>query len=240
LNEKSYFFRCLVALFLGTAPLSVLAENELSIFVPKDGNPLSGAVVRLDGTQQEELSSAGLAEMDLSGGGHSLQVIQDGQVLHSMRLDSADRQYVDVAIMIDSVSGNPKTSVEHYFLSESASDRANAARGVYQGRVYLSGSGVEGAVVELEGIGEVVTDTDGQFSFEAPRGVYSVNVAHEDADSQVEDKQIRLISNLTLSEDVYLTSGTSSRMSGLSIAMPEIGQIEEAVIVATMSLFREH
>mgnify|MGYP003674520967 CR=1 FL=1 len=234
--KNHVFFRCLVAIFLAIVPLSVFAENELSVFVARDGAPLSDAMVTLDGSQQEELSSAGLAELDLSSGGHSLQVLLDGQVLHTMRLDSADGQYVDVAIMFDSASDNPQTSIEHYFLSESVSERANAPQGVYQGRVFLSGAVVEGAIVELEGIGEVVTDADGQFSIEAPRGVYSVNVFHDDASRPVEGKEVRLVSHLTQSEDVYLASGSSSNMSGLSIAMPEVGQIEEAVIIATVNL----
>ncbi|MEQ8954185.1 MAG: TonB-dependent receptor plug domain-containing protein, partial [Gammaproteobacteria bacterium] len=234
--KNHVFFKCLVVFFLGISSFSVFAEDELSVFVARDGAPLTGALVRLDGEQQEELSSAGLAELDLTSGGHSLQILQDGQVLYSMRLDSASGQYVDVAIMFDSTSDRPQTSIEYYFLSESASERANAPLGIYQGRVFLSGTEVEGAVVELEGVGEVITDADGQFSIEAPRGIYTLNVTHSDADSSVEGREVRLVSNLTWNEDVYLTSGSQSSMSGLSLQMPEIGQIEEATVLGTMSL----
>lgn len=228
------FFRCLATFLLGISSFSVLAEDELSVFVARDGVPLSGAMVRLDGEQQEELSSAGLTELDLTSGGHSLQVLEGGQVLHSMRFNSAAGQHVDVAIMFDSGSDSPQTSVEHYFRSESASERANAPRGFFQGRVFLSGSQAEGAIVEVEGVDEVVTDANGQFVIEAPRGVYRLNITHSDA-RPLEARRIRLVSHLTQSENFYLTSVGSSRMQGLSVQMPEMAQIEEATIVATMN-----
>ncbi len=223
---KKSLINGLAASALVLSALTAKAADELVIYVFKDGEAAADITVRVDGQTEKPLSQNGSAMFDLDEGAHSIQLIQNGQTVHSFRFDSALGQLVDINVALSAAS-NPKVAVESFFKTESASNKANAPKGLVQGQIKSQGAPVANATVAVDGVGEtVVTDAEGNYKLELPRGVYSLTVSHPDM-KLVELEDVRVVSNVTKGLAVNLSPKGAA--PSLDLAAP---QIEEVTVVA--------
>ncbi|MEQ8803890.1 MAG: carboxypeptidase-like regulatory domain-containing protein, partial [Haliea sp.] len=194
----------------------------------RDGVVAPGLTIVLDGSVRKPIDESGAVYFDLTSGAHSIQVLDGEQVLHSFRFDVAEGQLADVFIRLDE-GQSPVASVDSYFTSETAAQRARAATGTVQGRITSAGEAVAGATVELSGAisRSVITGADGRYALEAPRGLYTLTITHPELGSQsVED--YRVIANAAKGSDFNLRS---PRQRSIGISMP---QLEEVTVIASM------
>ncbi len=228
---KTFLVNSLAASVIAITAATAVADDELVVYVFKDGGAASGITVKLDGDEEELLSKAGAATFDLSGGGHSVQLLQDGESIHSFRFDSAAGQLTDINVLID--GEDTKVAIESFFKSETAVEKSKAPKGTLRGYVSGGGYSVSGAEVTIEDTGETVsTGDDGSYEFELPRGLYSVSVYHPDFD-EADLEDIRVVSNVTKGVNVTLQSAQKKpSSSGMVI---QIGQplIEEVTVMGS-------
>ena len=225
---KPLFSRLSATAVLLCSALSVQAADELVVQVSRDGVVAPGLAIVLDGSVRKPIDESGAVYFDLTSGAHSIQVVDGERILHSFRFDVAEGQLADVFIRLDE-GQSPVASVESYFTSETAAQRARAATGLVQGRITSAGEGVAGVTVELSGAisRSVITGADGSYVLEAPRGLYTLTITHPEFGSQsVED--YRVIANAAKGSDFNLRS---PQQRSIGISMP---QLEEVTVIASM------
>lgn len=226
---KPSFSQIGAAAVLLCSSLLVQAADELVVQVSREGESLAGLTIVLDGAVSKPLDASGFVSFDLESGAHSVQILEGGRTLHSFRFNTADGQLADVLVTLDA-GAEPITSVESYFNTETAAQRSRAVTGRVTGRVNARGAPVAGAVVALSGGVErsAVTDENGLYLLEVPRGVYTLSITHPDLGTQrVED--YRVIANAKKSSDFVLRSASVAQ--ALVIGVP---QIEEVTVYASL------
>ncbi|WP_317933462.1 TonB-dependent receptor [Halioxenophilus sp. WMMB6] len=217
----------LAASALVLSSLTAKAADELVIYVFKDGEAAADVSVVLDGQTQKPLKQGGVATFDLGEGGHSVQLIQNGQTIHSFRFDSALGQLTDINVALSAAS-KPKVAIESFYKTETATEKAKAPAGFLQGQINSAGSPVAGAEITVDGTSySAISDENGRYELELPRGLYNLSITHPDM-RMVEAKDVRVVSNVT--KGLMLTMRAKSESSpSLSVAMP---QIEEVTVLA--------
>lgn len=233
---KNYLFHGVAIASLAIASTHLKADDELIVYVLKDGLAYQGVTVVLDNAESAEVDMNGMAELDLTSGGHSIQILDGAETIHSFRFDSAAEQFVDITVVMDSGT-DPQVGVENFYANESALDRSDAPLGGVSGTVYADGAPASGAEVELGG--EVVfTDAEGAFLIEVPRGVYDLLVIHDGNVETVDE--LRVVTNVVkqISPIDVDERAPSAGLSGIFIEAPSI---EEVTIVGTFnpSMFGE-
>ena len=228
LRMKPPFSRLSATAVLLCSALSVQAADELVVQVTRDGAASPGLTIVLDGNVSKPVDTSGAVYFDLTPGAHSIQVLDGDQTLHSFRFNVAEGQLADVFIRLDEGQA-PVASVESYFTSETAAQRARATPGTVQGRVTSGGAAVAGATVALSGAvsRSAVTAADGSYALDAPRGIYTLTITHPELGSQsVQD--YRVIANAIKGSDFSLRR---PQQQGIGISVP---QLEEVTVVASM------
>lgn len=207
----------------------VQAADELVVQVSRVGASAAGLTVVLDGEVSKPLDAGGFAYFDLASGAHSVQILDGGRTLHSFRFNTADGQLADVLVTLNAES-EASTSVESYFAAETAAQRSRAVTGRLTGRVESRGAPVVGAVVALSGGVErsAVTDQNGVYALEAPRGIYSLSISHPDLGTQKVD-DYRVIASAEKQSDFVLRSPAAAQ--SLAIGVP---QLEEVTVIASL------
>ncbi|GAA6167252.1 TonB-dependent receptor [Sessilibacter corallicola] len=224
---KTSLINGLAASALVLSAFSALADDELVIYVYKDGKAASDITVRLDGETDKQTLSGGSATFDLEAGGHSVQLIQNGTTIHSFRFDSAQGQLTDINVAIEEGT-SPKVAVESFYKTETAAEKRSAPNGSIKGRVTSGGVPVANATITLTSDSAVstTTDADGNYDVEVARGVYNLTISHPDM-KLVELDDVRVISNVA--KGLNFTMNGRSSTPSLNIATP---QIEEVTVLA--------
>lgn len=207
--------------------ISAMAFNELALKVYLDGQSASGITAIVDGKSEQTLDNNGMAIFDLNAGAHSVQLLNGEKTLHSFRFDSAQGQLVDASVAL-AKDGDPRVSIESYFKTETAVQRSAAPTGSIEGTVRSNGFPAIDATVSLSGTTiETSTDELGQYTLEAPRGIYQVVVEHPDLGSQSIDNY-RIVTNVTKGSNFSINSFNQ--------------EIEEVVVMAKFnaSAFQEN
>ena len=225
---KKSLINGLAASALVLSALTANAADELVIYVFKDGEAAADLTVRVDGQDEKTLSNSGSALFDLSAGAHSVQLIQNGETIHSFRFNNALGQLTDINVAL-SATANPKVAVESFFKTETASDKSKAPKGFVQGQVKAQGSPVADASISVDGEDiSVTTDASGNYQIELPRGVYSLTVSHPDM-KLVELEDVRVVSNVTKGFNLRMSPKSAVAAPSLDLAAP---QIEEVTVLA--------
>ncbi|PLW82649.1 TonB-dependent receptor [Kineobactrum sediminis] len=203
------------------------AADELVLQVNQQTGSAAGLTVVLDGTVTRTLDEAGLVYFDLSPGAHSVQIMDGDQTVHSFRFNSAEGQLADILVAL-AEGQDPVATVEAYFPSETAAQRARAATGRVEGRVRSAGSGVAQASVTLDGAitRTTVTDDAGRYELEVPRGLYTLTISHPDLGTRSVD-DYRVIANAAKRSEFTLRSPEQR----VSINVP---QLEEVTVIASL------
>ncbi len=222
---KKSFLSCVIAAAMFGNSLLVSAYDELVIQAVNNGNPASGLTIKLDGEEEKTSNNNGIAVFDLSAGAHSIQIIQNGTTIHSFRFDTANGQLTDINVSIGQDS-DPRVSIESYFKTETAADKARAVTGGIEGRVSSNGFPVPDAVVSVVGTDiQAYTDETGAYELTLPRGIYSLEISHPDfGESTVNN--YRVISNV---------------VKGSNFSISQAQEIEEVTVIAkvNVSAFQE-
>ncbi len=224
---KRSLTKSLVAGAIALSAGSVLAEDELIIYVYKNGNAASDITVKLDGQAEKNTVTGGAATFDLDAGAHSIQLIENGKTIHSFRFNSGQGQLTDINVAIDEGVA-PKVAVESFSKIETATEKRSAPQGIITGRVTSQGQPVANATVSIDGADvSTSTDEDGVYSISIARGVYSVTVSHPEM-KLAELSDIRIVSNTTKGINVTL-SPRSADVASIQIASQDI---EEVTVLA--------
>lgn len=231
MSMKRSFINGLAASALALSGMTAQAADELVIYVFKDGQAASDILVRLDGQKEQVLAPNGSATFDLAEGGHSVQLVKDGETLHSFRFDTALGQLTDINVAL-SAADKPKVAVESFFKSEAAVERAKAPAGTIAGLVTAGGSPLEGAEVSVDGTSfSAVSSSDGSYQIKLPRGLYSLTITHPDM-KVVESDDVRVVSNVTKGMNFAMRSSQGGGGLAIDIARP---QMEEVTIYASFN-----
>jgi len=201
--------------------LVVQAADELAVYVFKDGNAATGLKVRLDGLEEKTVADDGSVFFDLSAGAHIIVVLDNGKTAFSQRFDSAQGQYADLSVALR-FGTEPQATLETYLQTETPSQRSQAPSGTLLGRVTSNGLAVADAQVTVNGA-STVTDSDGNYRVELPRGIYTVTI-----DDPVFGMQriegVRVVTNIERGAS-FAISAPSQVDTKLVIARPEIEEI---------------
>ena len=201
---------------------TAFGADELTVQVLRDGVAADGLVVTLDGDLSQPIGSNGLVVFDLDAGQHSIQITENDSALHTFRFSAARDQLADITVDL-SDPDSPLVAVESYNLTETAEQLVSAATGSVQGKVTSNGQPVAGAAVQLiNGLTRTAeTDANGEFSIEAPRGVYTL-VASQTGYGRQEITEFRVVANAVLGSDIAIGAADSESAAG---------PMEEVVVV---------
>jgi TonB-dependent receptor len=201
-----------------------MGADELTVQVQRDGIAAEGLEVTLDGEVSQPVGGNGLVVFDLDAGQHSIQVTESGSTLHTFRFSAASDQLADISVDL-SDPDSPMVAVESYNTTETAEQLVAAATGSVQGRVTSAGQPVAGATVQLiNGLTRTAeTDANGEFSLNAPRGIYSL-VVSQDGLGRTEVSDFRIVANAILGSDVELRSADVASSAG---------PMEEVIVVGS-------
>lgn len=179
-------------------------------YITEDGSVAEGVSVDVDGKRQL-VDAQGFTRFELDAGSYSAELSQYGTFIGEAEF-SIDSQSDTSDVFVEILGGEA-------IAEEVSSDTAN---GVISGQLSSreTGGSVSGARVSVVGtdIGAMTND-DGSFSFELPRGEYEITIAHPSYERK------------TLS-GVYAIPGVPVSISP-EVGMSGSGVIEEVVAVGT-------
>ena len=225
------FSRILSALLLTACGGAAQAANELALYVFRDNNPAADLTVALDDREEKNLRRDGGAYFDLSPGGHSVQIRDNGKVLHTFRFDSAPNQLVDISVSLQGLA-EPRVRIEPHFKNETAAVRLGAATGTVLGRVTSNDQPVANAEISVSGTGTTVTtDAEGNYKLVLPRGIYNLTITSPAAGA-TEKSGVRVVANVERGTNFLI--GADSTQAG---APP--GGVEEILIMGKYSPVNE-
>ena len=194
--------------------MSALA-GEAVFYITEEGEAVNDISVTVDG-KKKLVGKNGFVSFDLKGGNHQVELNQFGEWVGDFEFNASAKQNAEV--QIEMIAGEAVQEVSVY----TPGQEENVALGKLSG--YLesdeTGGGVEGARISIEGTDlSVITDGEGYYELEIPRGEYSLNVAHPNYGNR-EVKNLRVIANVATNVNLNMS------MSGDSM-------IEEVVAVGS-------
>ncbi len=214
------------SLFLLTALLSSLTfAGKSEFFVFLENSPLQGVDVTVDGENIGQTNAKGEAEGNITTSGSHKAVFSRGEeIIGTVDFELEAEQALEVTIVI-STSNEPKISIYK------TGDDSTRFIGKIAGQIKAADSGaLAGANVSVvDGPESVVTDENGNFSINIPRGYYDLLITHPDYQRKtIED--IRVMGNIGTAAVVTVipkTEEEKTQASNLNIAAP----LEEVIIL---------
>jgi TonB-dependent receptor len=196
-----------------TAGLSVMQvqAGETIFYVTEDGSPVSDLAITVDG-KKKLVRSNGFISFDIKAGDHQVEFSQLGEWAGDVEFTTTEDQNAEVQVEL--VAGEALAEVNVFAEDE-------IAAGTLSGYLISeeTGSGIVGATVSLSKELTVITNQQGYFEFEVPRGSYEVMIDHKEY-GQKKIRNLRVLANVATEVNVDLS------MSG-------DGVIEEVVAIGT-------
>lgn len=196
-----------------TAGLSVMQvqAGETIFYVTEDGSPVSDLAITVDG-KKKLVRSNGFISFDIKAGDHQVEFSQLGEWAGDAEFTTTENQNAEVQVEL--VAGEALAEVNVFAEDE-------IAAGTLSGYLISeeTGSGIVGATVSLSKELTVITNQQGYFEFEVPRGSYEVMIDHKEY-GQKKIRNLRVLANVATEVNVDLS------MSG-------DGVIEEVVAIGT-------
>jgi TonB-dependent receptor len=196
-----------------TAGLSVMQvqAGETIFYVTEDGSPVSDLAITVDG-KKKLVRSNGFISFDIKAGDHQVEFSQLGEWAGDVEFTTTEDQNAEVQVEL--VAGEALAEVNVFAEDE-------IAAGTLSGYLISeeTGSGIVGATVSLSKELTVITNQQGYFEFEVPRGSYEVMIDHQEY-GQKKIRNLRVLANVATEVNVDLS------MSGDSV-------IEEVVAIGT-------
>ncbi|MDP2547870.1 TonB-dependent receptor [Oceanobacter sp. 4_MG-2023] len=196
--------------------ISQVMAGEAVFYITEDGASIRDVAVSVDG-QKQLIGKTGFVSFDINSGTHSVELSKYGEWLGEFEFstESVDQ---NAEIQIDVLGGEALEDVFVYTPGQEEVPALGQISGYLESEE--TGGAVAGASISLSGTDmAVVTDEDGYFSFELPRGSYDVSIAHPNY-GQRDVSDVRVMANVNTG--VNLTLGMSGN-----------GVIEEVVAVGS-------
>lgn len=206
-------------LFVLCSHQALAATAYLMVFL--DDAPLSGVAVSLDGNDLGVTNSGGSASGAIDGGSHVMTLVNSGVEL-PIEFSSAAGEDVEIKVTLTlSASADPEIVIQTFGPGDTS------GTGYLTGRVLDStGAPVAGARVASNGL-STVTDSDGVYVLELPRGEHDMSVTAEGFTTAS-------ISGLRVLADVGI-SATVNLMPAGAVAVPSSGLIEEVFVTGVFN-----
>lgn len=205
---------------IGTASIvGAIGVNagEAVFYINEEGQPAGNIAVAVNG-EKKLVQKSGFVSFDVGSGEYQVELSQFGEWLGEFSF-STENSAQNAEIRVDILGGEALPEINIY---TPGSEQA-AAIGKISGMLQSAETGgvVSGARISAEGMEEagVMTDDNGYFELELPRGQYNIIIAHPNYGKRTMDN-VRVFSNLAINMNV------SMNLSG-------DGVIEELVATGT-------
>lgn len=195
---------------------SQLMAGEAVFYVTEDGEAVRDLAVAVDG-KKKLVGKSGFVSFDVPAGSHTVELSQFGEYLGEFDFDTASDEQ-NAEIQVEMIGGEALPEINVF----TPGQEAEVALGQISGYLESDDTGgpISGARVSVEGTEQgVVTDEDGFFSFELPRGEYQLLIADPNYGKR-DVSGIRVMGNVN--------TGVNLNMS-----LEGDGVIEEVVAVGT-------
>jgi outer membrane receptor protein involved in Fe transport len=208
------FKKQILASAISIISMSALA-GEAVFYVTEDGEAVNNISVMVDG-QKKLVGKNGFVTFDLKGGNHKVELSQFGEFAGEFDFDAAANQNAEV--QVEMIAGEAVQEVSVYTPGQEQTVALGKVSGYLESEE--TGGGVEGALISVEATDlTTVTNSEGFYELEIPRGEYTLNVAHPSYGNR-QVKKLRVISNVATNVNLNMS------MSGDSM-------IEEVVAVGS-------
>ncbi len=184
--------------------LSSAHAGEAVFYITEDGQAINNISIQVGG-QKKLVGKNGFVAFDLKGGTHQVQISQFGEWAGEFDFIASLQQSAEV--QVEMLGGEAMPDVRVY----TPGQETDVVLGSISGYVESdeTGGGVGGARISLKDSEKfTVTDADGNYQLDLPRGEYTINIAHPNY-GQADIKNLRVLaevvtrvdSNLSLSGD---------------------------------------
>ena len=193
--SKTSLLLCLLCVL----PASYAAEMNLNTFL--GASPLKDLDVELDGSVVGVTGDQGDLSAKLSGGPHRLRLMKKEAVLAEFSFDIAEDESADLSIAFSDFEKKPEITFDKY----DAASALGGAPGVVEGYITdAEGYALPGATVRANEAGiESVSNEDGAFRLEIPRGTYTLTVSHPEHETATQ-AGLKVRANLGVATQVAL------------------------------------
>lgn len=196
---KLMFKTILLACLLCLVPAAYAAEMNLNSFL--GASPLKDLDVELDGKVVGVTGAQGELSTKLSGGAHTVRLMKNEVPLAEFSFEVAEGESADLSIAFTDFEKKPDITFDKY----DAAAAVGGAPGVVEGYIVdAEGYALPGATVRAEEAGiEAVSNDDGAFRLEIPRGTYTLKVSHPEHETATQ-AGLKVRANLGIATQVAL------------------------------------
>jgi len=196
--------------------VSQLMAGEAVLYITEDGNAVRDLAVSING-QKKLVGASGFVVFDIEKGDHKVELSKYGEWLGEFDFATAGSSQ-NAEVQVELVGGEPMPEVNIYTPGQEEAPAVGQISGYLQSDE--TGGPVSGARISVAGTEmAMMTDADGFFSFELPRGEYALNIAHPNYGKR-DVSSVRVMSSVN--------TGVN-----LTMSMSGDGMIEEVVAVGT-------
>ncbi len=204
---------------LGAASYLVAAQllaGEAVFYITEEGSAVRDLAVSVNG-QKKLVGASGFVSFDIAAGNYRVELSKYGEYLGEFDF-STNSASEHAEIQVELVGGEPMPDINLYVPGQETAPALGQLSGFIQSAE--TGGGVAGASIVVSGTETaVVTDSEGYFSLELPRGDYALAIAHPNYGKR-DVKSVRVMGNVN--------TGLN-----LTLSMSGDGMIEEVVAVGS-------
>ncbi len=218
LPMKSLLLSLLLTPALIFSQAILAAEVNLNVFL--GANPLKDVDVELDGKVIGITDATGGLSAELVAGEHRLRLLKLDAALTDYRFVTRDGESADLSFTFTDFEQPALVALDTY----DASSGEGGEPGIVEGYVIdAEGYALPGATVRIEQAdAEVVTDDTGAFSFEVPRGSYTLSVTHP-GHEPARQTGLRVIANVGVATRIALKPKVETFGGGVQEQEQELG-----------------
>lgn len=196
--------------------VSQVMAGEAVFYITEDGTSMADVAVTVDGKKQL-VGKSGFVTFDINSGTHSVELTQYGEWVGDFEFATqADAENAEVQVEV--LGGEALEEVLVYTPGQEEAPALGQISGYLESDE--TGGAVTGARIAIAGTEQaVMTDDEGFFAFELPRGEYDITIAHPNYGKR-DVSGVRVMSNVN--------TGVN-----LTMSMSGEGVIEEVVAVGS-------
>ncbi|MFL0808742.1 MAG: TonB-dependent receptor [Oceanobacter sp.] len=196
--------------------VSQVMAGEAVFYITEDGTSMADVAVTVDGTKQL-VGKSGFVTFDINSGTHSVELTQYGEWVGDFEF-ATQANAENAEIQVEVLGGEALEEVLVYTPGQEEAPALGQISGYLESDE--TGGAVTGARIAITGTEQaVMTDEEGFFAFELPRGEYDVTIAHPNYGKR-DVSGVRVMSNVN--------TGVN-----LTMSMSGDGVIEEVVAVGS-------
>lgn len=207
--------------------VSQVMAGEAVFYLIEDGAALKDVTVTLNG-QKRLTGSDGFASFDnLPAGSHAVAVSQMGEALGEFKFDTASAAE-NAEIVVEMIGGEAIEEVVLYTPGQADAQLAGKISGVLLSDE--TAGPIAGARISVDGteVG-VMTDADGAFTLDLPRGQYNLTVSHPNYGKR-DVRNLHVIGNNTTALNLGMSmagNGSIEEVVAVGSYMPTTGAAQE-------------